>query len=107
VRRLWIITSLVISILCLAPNGFASDAVPSQPEWCRSGFVCVPTAYFAERTAIVWELREEVARLKAANRRFGWGCGCGYGPAWALTQDLKIRTLPAFACTLNYGWRAR
>lgn len=80
------------------------DAEP-RPAWCATGWVCIRTEELADRTAAIWTLRAENARLKARARRIGLTAGCGLGVAGVVTDDLETRLLPAATCGVIYGLR--
>jgi hypothetical protein len=96
---------LAVAILLVGASGIAAAAEPKNPDWCKPGWICVTAQELAERTANVWDLRAEMARLKAKSRRFGWTVGCGLGVAGAIDEDFRARAIPAANCSVIYGLR--
>ena len=102
---------IVVAILLLALTlpALAAPASEPQPPWCKPGWACVRVEELAERTAIVWELRADLARSKAKQRRLGGVLGCGLGLSGVVVESpidgMRFETAPAVHCGYTFGWR--
>lgn len=108
-RRLLVAGILLVALA--TPALAAPEATPSseQPPNCPKGYVCLLVEELAESTAVVWELRADLARSKAKQRRLGGVLGCGLGLSGVVVESpidgMRFETAPAVHCGLTYGFR--
>lgn len=98
---------IAIILLALASPVLAVESEP-QPKWCQKGYVCLRVEELAERTAVVWELRADLARSKAKQRRLGGVVGCGAGVSGVVVdgdEGWRFETVPAIQCGVMWGIR--
>jgi len=101
----------VAVILSVAAISFATAAPANEPQppWCQKGYACLRVEELAERTAVVWELRSELARSKSKQRRLGGVLGCGLGVSGVVVESpidgLRFETAPAVHCGMTWGLR--
>ena len=107
------------AIAILAAMGLAGGAILAtepwtRPDWCRPGFVCLPTAVAAEQEATIRELQAQILDLEAKALKTG-KCGAGLrwygGPGFALVgaqewQDGSPHTIlrTGVGGCAGFGW---
>lgn len=95
----------VIVILLLASWGTADAASSNgfkpapQPEWCHPGYRCLTIDDYARMTTIKIDLQEEVKKLKASSRHFGFGCVLGPSVGFTVDENLNTHLVPSVAAT--------
>jgi len=95
----------VLVTLLLAPSLTANAATSNgfkpkpNPEWCQPGYRCLQIDDYAHMTTIKINLEEEVAKLKAGNRHFGFGCAIGPGLGLVVDENLKAHLVPNVGAT--------
>lgn len=101
----------VLVILCLAWSGTAFAATSNgfrpkpQPDDCPRNadgtwkYRCLDPDDYAQMTIIKINLQEEIARLKASSRHFGFGCAVGPSLGIAVDDTLHAHVVPNVGAT--------
>jgi hypothetical protein len=100
------VTGLALALLALP--ALAADPKPdcsARVDWCRPGFVCVPTACAAESAAQLELLAAETESLRTRRAR-RWNCTLGPGAGVILQSDASKVTFDAAPIVggLVCGW---
>ena len=97
----------LLAMSCLGGSLVAATEAPTspsaRPDWCRPGFVCLPTRDAADLTIRLADLEADLAASKAARvSRWGWVAGCG--PSASLqAQNSKWDVAGTISCTVGLG----
>jgi hypothetical protein len=101
----------VLVTLLLAPplsanaatsNGFKPKPQPADCPRNADGtwkYRCLDIDDYARMTEIKIDLQEEVEKLKAGNRHFGFGCAIGPGLGLVVDENLKAHLVPNVGAT--------
>ena len=83
--RTALFSTFLFCLLAVSPGHAASD----QPEWCRSGYVCLSTAEAAALNFHIIDLQEEVAKLKV-RRVKRWGQCSTVSVGYGLNEEFDV-----------------
>ena len=102
---------LVLAILSLAPwtsaNAASSNSFKPkpQPADCPKNadgtwkYRCLDPDDYAQMTIIKINLQEEIAKLRASSRHFGFGCAIGPSVGLAVDENLDAHIVPSVGAT--------
>ena len=101
----------VLAILSLAPqrsafaatsNGFKPKPQPADCPKNADGtwkYRCLDIDDYARMTEIKIDLQEEIAKLRASSRHFGFGCAIGPSVGLAVDENLGMHIVPSVGAT--------
>lgn len=99
----------LLATLAIGHSALAADTQTPQentrPEWCRVGYVCIPTAAAADLSAKLINLEAENQSLKVTKKHIvGWAAVCGPS-ASVQVQAGKWDLAGTISCTIGPGIR--
>ena len=99
--------SFAVAGLILGHPGasLAAEKKAPRPDWCRPGWVCLPSTEAAEMTVLLADLEADLAAARVKRQKaIGWAAVCG--PAASLSvQDGETTFAGTVSCTLGFGFR--